>query len=169
MTRTMAVVGMFLAMALAGCASRESQLQKAFSTEGRWILEAPESMEFFTLKPSYEGLAVPPPGTMHGHTILGQTMIVDAALRRQLVEALVDAVTRDNDLASGCVFSPRHALRLTRGGKVADVLICFECRDLQTHLAGKIVGTTTINASSQALFERVARDAGLVAATRPSR
>lgn len=70
------------------------------------------------------------PTMLHGYLVLGSVSVTDAATRTELNDALLDAVRRWDGLVSACGFEPRHAIRLRRGGRTIDFLICFQCGDM---------------------------------------
>jgi hypothetical protein len=88
--------------------------------------------------------------------VLGRTAVTDPALRRQVVAA----VRRDIGAAQGeqaSCFVPRHVLRVTKGGRTVDLVICFECHNYRayadgTHIAG---GAPSVGNRSQKLLNRV--------------
>jgi hypothetical protein len=51
---------------------------------------------------------------------------------KQAVAALKDAVSRGTSgVVSMCLNNPRHALRFASGGNTYDILICYECGQLE--------------------------------------
>jgi hypothetical protein len=67
---------------------------------------------------------------------------------KQAVAALKDAVSRGTSgVVSMCLNNPRHALRFASGGNTYDILICYECGQLELYrndqpllFAGSIAG-----------------------------
>lgn len=67
---------------------------------------------------------------------------------KQAVAALKDAVSRGTSgVVSMCLNNPRHALRVASGGNTYDILICYECGQLELYrndqpllFAGSIAG-----------------------------
>lgn len=157
-------IGMLLGAAvLSGCGD---PVVNVFPGEARGILEGAERLELVTLDPSYEDFDAKRPDTLHGYRILGRAEIADAAAREGLVRGLFEAVRAPEGGASGCGFNPRHALIATRGGKRVDVLICFQCGDLELFLGEKPT-FGHVRRGTPEVFENAVRAAGLVTATRP--
>jgi hypothetical protein len=121
-----------------------------------------------TIDPSYEDFDPKRAGTMHGYAILGRTMITDAAEGKRLVGELYDMVKMVNPdgPANGCRFEPRHAVRVTRGGRAVDVVVCFHCGDIEVFVGDELVSGAPITGSAREDFEAVAKGAGLAVATR---
>ena len=58
-------------------------------------------------------------------------------------------------------FSPRHGIRVTRHGRVTDVVICFECRQVRVYRDGHSVASFLTSASPQPVFDDVLRQANV--------
>jgi serine beta-lactamase-like protein LACTB len=69
----------------------------------------------------------------HGTTVLGRVDVTNPADRARLIESLHDSIEGWNGAAARCIFNPRHALVATAGDRTAEILICFECGDVETH------------------------------------
>jgi hypothetical protein len=97
----------------------------------------------------------------YNHEILGRVAIVDRATRERLNSALAEGARRSDGTVMAC-FNPRHGIRLTDArGVVTDVVICFECRQVQVMRDGKQIAAFTTDASPQAAFDEVLRGAGV--------
>jgi hypothetical protein len=89
----------------------------------------------------------------HGHRILGQVSIVDPAQQRQ-VTSVVRRTAQTYLFDTKCIFSPRHAVRLSSGPKTYDFLICFECSQMEVYSNDRLI--TQLSASgSPDLFNRI--------------
>jgi hypothetical protein len=150
-------------IAFAGCTStpRDEVLR----------LQKVDSFELYSLEP----LADPdthemdfdpdgPGERLHGWRVLGKTTVSDEATRRELIEALKEGMERP-DAQAKC-FYPRHAIRSTDGGKTVDLLICFECHNVQLYRNGRRQGDTRGVAKTQAPFDEALRKAGVPLAKR---
>jgi hypothetical protein len=71
-----------------------------------------------------------------GQNVITQVAVTNDALRRKVVEALVQGSLQNTGIQSGC-FIPRHGLHATSQGKTIDLLICFECLKVEHHPAGE--------------------------------
>jgi hypothetical protein len=69
------------------------------------------------------------PNRLEGYGIVRQVEVPEAARRAEILEAVQDAIRAGGDQAK--CFNPRHAMRVTRGGKHVDLIICFECDNVR--------------------------------------
>jgi hypothetical protein len=112
----------------------------------------PRSIEY--LKPSEER----PKEVFHDFPVLGKVEITGSISRMGLLEALYQGIAAKNIMPNNC-FNPRHGIRAILNGEAVDLVICFECKQIQIHAAkGKGVLTS---ASPQPEFDRVLREAGV--------
>jgi hypothetical protein len=148
-------------LVFSGCGGK---LDTAFPGDAQWILESPDTFELMTVDPSHE--TPPANAKLIGgfYRILGQASITDAGLRKQLVDSLYDAALNNNGEMAKC-FNPRHAIRAVRGGKMTEIVICFECSSLQTTTGG-VRSSAAINAAKESYFNEAATKAGLPLASR---
>jgi len=97
----------------------------------------------------------------YNHAILGRVAIADRATRERLNSELAAGARLSDGRVMAC-FNPRHAIRVTGAdGVVTDVVICFECRQVQVRRDGKQIGWFPTDASPQAAFDEVLRRAGV--------
>jgi len=102
----------------------------------------------------------------YNHGMLGRVAITDRATRDHLNAELAAGARRSDGRVMAC-FNPRHGIRLTDArGVVTDVLICFECRQVQVIRNGKQIAAFTTDASPQAAFDEVLRAASVPLATK---
>ena len=64
-----------------------------------------------------------------GYPILAEAP-VSSGTYQKISALLLDPSSYDPNYAFDCLFKPRHALRFQRGTDTVDVIICFECSDL---------------------------------------
>jgi len=65
---------------------------------------------------------------LYDHPVLGWVEITDPGQRREIMAAVKDAIrAAPTDGKPMACWMPRHLLRMTKDGKAADLLICFEC------------------------------------------
>lgn len=123
------------------------------------LLDEAESVELLSIDP---GDRTSDPGTgFHGWKVLGRTTLRGAEGRRAIVGAIQRGV-RETDDAAGC-FEPRHGLRATKGNRVVDLVICFSCRWIEVHDAGKTASVRT-SATAKPAINGALRDAAVVLA-----
>ena len=92
------------------------------------MLEKAEQFELLSISPYPP--KEKPADAFHGWEVLGKTTVKDAEVRKKLVAAFKKGVEANAGITADC-FSPRHGIRVTRDGKTADFVICFECRRLR--------------------------------------
>src|SRR5437763_12282928 len=95
--------------------------------------EASKSV-LYSLEPMTE--ANPPGPKLHGFKILGKT-ILDQKKTIAAINAFKAAIS-DCGRSSMACFDPRHALRVTRGGRTYDLLLCYECQNLHVYRDDKL-------------------------------
>jgi TPR repeat protein len=108
-------------------------------------IDSPSSLTLFSLQP-WGGPDLPE-WDFHGHHQNGHA-VLEPTQAKQAVAALKDAVSRGTSgVVSMCLVNPRHALRAVSGGNTYDILICYECGQLELYkndqplpFAGSIAG-----------------------------
>ena len=88
--------------------------------------------------------------TFHGYRVLARVPISDANGRQKLVSALREGMRESSGTIAAC-FNPRHGIHALYKGKQADLVICFEC--LQVQLFGDSCGEFPISDSPQGVFQ----------------
>lgn len=101
-------------------------------------MENADKFELVSLDPTHmriEGGDEPAPANdFHGCDELGRTTLSKAD-RRTVIDTVTTSMAAWDGMSSTCILEPRHAIVATRGGEVAEVLICFKCGDLMTIVA----------------------------------
>jgi hypothetical protein len=92
------------------------------------ILDKADAIELYSLDPARP--KDKPKDEFHGWRVLGHTTVKDDDARKALVAALVKGAEDNKGVAANC-FNPRHAIRATHDGKTVDLVICFECMQVQ--------------------------------------
>jgi len=94
--------------------------------------------------------------------VLGRTKIDDADKRQQLIAALERGVAENDDGPADC-FWPRHAFSTTHDGHRYDILVCFQCYQVEVYREGKKQSAYSflIGRSPQPLFDQILTDAGV--------
>jgi|GEM_PF-1129113 len=120
------------------------------------LLEKADQFELLSLNPerSKEKAA----DDFHGYKVLGKTTVKDAEVRKKLVAALKKGVEDNDGAAAGC-FNPRHGIRVTRDGKTADFVICFECVFMKVYLGDKLEKGLRTTSSPKDTFDDVLKEA----------
>jgi hypothetical protein len=120
----------------------------------RAALEQADTFELLSLNPRLAE------DEFHNRRVLGRTAVTNPSTRARLAEALRNGARESDGSVMAC-FNPRHGIRATRAGRVTDLVICFECRQVHVYRDGKRAGSFLTTASPQAAFDRVLRDAGV--------
>ena len=68
--------------------------------------------------------------TFHGYLILGQAQVRSAETRTNLLDALYKVMGKGDPYAC---FNPRHGIRAVRNKKTVDLVICFECQQIDIY------------------------------------
>jgi hypothetical protein len=101
-----------------------------------------------------------PKDNFHGWKVLGRTEIKDASTRRKLIAAFRKGVA-DHDGSIAKCFLPRHGLHLVHEGKPMDLVICFECLQVEVHCGEKEETGFLISKSPLSVFNEVLLQAGI--------
>jgi hypothetical protein len=77
--------------------------------------------------------------TFQGYAILGQLDVNPVKTRAKLIADLDDGIRQVAKseagglyVSTGC-FNPRHGIRAKKGDQIIELLICFECGEIQIH------------------------------------
>ncbi len=132
---------------------------KPSSKDLKALFEKAETLELFSLDPGADVKEPDVKKGFHGWRILGKTAIKDAKTRKKIVEALYKGLEQSDGTAALC-FNPRHGLRATVDGKTADVVICFECLQMQFVL-GEASMTETTTTTPEKVLNEVLTGAGV--------
>ncbi|MBA4192443.1 MAG: hypothetical protein C0467_31125 [Planctomycetaceae bacterium] len=94
--------------------------------------------------------------------VLGKVVITDPALRRDAVASVKRDIRVGHSNQGKCLYF-RHVLRVVKGGRSYDVVICFECHNYELHRdGGPHVGLTPpIGDESKPLLNKILSDAGV--------
>lgn len=151
-------------MALASCDS--TRLEEAnrvptiqgLPSEFAEILRETEVWTIYALEPEMRG---PVESGFHGHAIRGQAMIESRSDRAQLSHALAQGIAGNQDMMASC-FLPRHGIRAAAGDRVCDLVICFECLQINVYDGGEERAAQVLTTNGpQRIFDRIYRDEGL--------
>jgi len=96
-------------------------------------IEAAESMELFALHPyphSEEGTPPDRGSSFHGYRILGRASLAAEDRVTELARLVIRGIRASDGRVAAC-FDPRHGIRVTGGGRQVDLVICYECLQMQ--------------------------------------
>jgi hypothetical protein len=80
--------------------------------------------------------------------------------RKRLADALRLGAEDNFGMAAGC-FIPRHGLHLVGGGKTVDLVICFQCLQVQVFENGKETKGFLTSHDPQPEFDAILKAAGV--------
>jgi hypothetical protein len=144
------LAGVAILLAAAGIfSSHESRLQSVPAAAWQCLRE-PQEMVLYSIHPEEDPASIPAGAQFfHGYRILGQVSLPTATDRQRVSEAIRLAVLSHFDQAS--CFDPRHALRVSDGRNSYDLLMSYECGNLEIFVGDELVAETGIGGSSRAL------------------
>jgi hypothetical protein len=124
------------------------------------VLDKAEAIELYSLDPADRGEKEikDDKKAFHGWKVLGQTTLKGDA-RKAALEAVLKGV-KDSDGSAARCFIPRHGIRAVAGDKTADLVICFQCLQIQTFLGDQRGGALT-TAGPQPALDKILKDAGV--------
>ena len=127
-------IGMVLAWGPSS-GSEEEKSKNRLAPEVLEILKKADHFELFSCDPEFrenkdKGKE---DNGFHGFKVLGGIPIKSEKQRQMLVEALVAGMAEKNIMPAKC-FIPRHGIRASAGKKQVDLVICFECSQLDVYL-----------------------------------
>jgi hypothetical protein len=170
MKKLVLALGVTLAVALFACVTFRNAIEDKLPSSCIRILRAPESMELLALDPRpidarpVADRNVPSERVFHGYEILGHAPLIGVKPRRKLTEVVFKGILESDGKVAAC-FNPRHGLRAVREGQVVDLLICYECLQVEVHGPGKKESALTSD-SVEPEVTRIYQVAGLTIAPR---
>jgi len=119
-------------------------------------LEEAEQYELYSILPRQEPAESRP--EFHYYPVLGKTSITDRAARERLTETLKTGSKSGDPKAC---FEPRHGIRVRKGERVTDFVICFECNQVQIWTNDQRSGGFVIGSSPQPVFDEILKAASI--------
>ena len=119
----------FLIAVVAMMPSARCRATQALSKEVEAALDSASSVTLYSLEPWTDpDLKVT---RFHGYRVLGKTRL-DSEAKMQAIAAIQTAISSfvDPGYVAAC-FDPRHALHITNAGHSYDILVCYQCMDVQ--------------------------------------
>jgi len=99
-------------------------------------------------------------GKFHDVEVLGKT-VVTGNRKAALLSALYHGIAY-NDHNNAACFNPRHAIHCVQGKQTIDVVICFQCENVDTYVNGQLAShDAIISKDSKGIFNQVLKEAGI--------
>jgi hypothetical protein len=144
------VIGVGAVLAAAGIFSSHESRPGSVPAAAWQCLREPQEMVLYSIHTEEDPASVPAGAQFfHGYRILGQVSISTASDRQRVAEAIRLAVLSHFDQTS--CFDPRHALRVSDGHNSYDLLISYECGNLEIFAGDELVAETGMGSSPRAL------------------
>ena len=147
-------------------AETNAPLQTLTQLPAEWqaALKNADAFTLFSIQPEpdYKHTST---NTFQDHVILGQVDVKSKDTRTKLIAALKDGIDEQNkrvppgEIWLPDCFNPRHGIRATKGNETVELLICFECEQIQgSSNQGKSWSFITTRTPA-AVFNRVLKEA----------
>jgi hypothetical protein len=131
------------------------------------ILEEAETFELLSIDPELVALKEKPADAeaFHGYHVLGSTKITDKKTQHNLIAAVDRSMAKSLGSGFKCFF-PRHGIRAIHNGQTVDLLLCFQCGNMEIHLNDNRLPTEYIARGEQSVFDDVLTQANITLAPR---
>lgn len=140
-------------------------LAEEIPASSRTILAAATELELFALHPDRRVEENVRTLNLQGYEALGRTTI-DGDLVPDLLGEVSRGIDRSDGRAALC-FMPRHGIRARHEGRIADLVICYECMQIYVFVDGEKVGTVLTASDATDAVSRIFEAAGLTIDGRP--
>jgi hypothetical protein len=149
------LAAIFIAVPMTGPRASARDNPNQLAENDRMVLEKGEKFELLSLDPGAR--KEKPKNNFHGWKVLGSTVVKDKDVRQMILTALTKGIAESDGRIAKC-FNPRHGIRATHKGRTIDLVICFEC--LQVQVFGGNKATTVLTTKSpQPAFDKALREA----------
>lgn len=147
------------ALTAVACSALGDGRKNELPSEARTVLEKAEQFELISLNPRRESDDKDKKAAdkFHGWMILGQTALKDAETRKKVLASLSKGIEENDGSVAAC-FNPRHGLRATHGKKTVELVICFECFQIEVYVDGKKTSVLT-SESPQPVLDKILSEA----------
>jgi hypothetical protein len=119
------------------------------------LLDKAEQIELFSLDPSRD--TEKPKVDFHGWKVLGSTVIKDK-VKTKALESVYTGIKESDGIAARC-FIPRHGIRAQFDKKTVDLVICFECLQIQVFVDEERLPTILTARSPEPTLDQILKDA----------
>ena len=138
-------------------------IARRFPDGVREVIESADRVELLSLLPDAskkKETGLPTVGSFHGYPLLGRAPINDPVKRKALVEKFLASVDYAHDWPAMCFF-PRHALVCEHGSKKVEILICYQCRQIEVYCDSERSEIIGINTFSKEMLNQMLREANV--------
>jgi hypothetical protein len=111
-------------------------------------LHAPDKGKLYSLEPWDE--ATPTDPTLHRFKIIGQ-LDLDRSLATSVAAEFKAAIVSSRTRLAALCFDPRHALSVTSRGTTFDLLLCYECGQLEVFNGDRLIAVLSASGTPTAL------------------
>jgi hypothetical protein len=122
------------------------------------MLENADTFTLFSLNPDPD-IRHQAKEDFQDYEILGQLNIPSRATRTKLIDALNEGIAASDQTANMC-FNPRHGIRAKKGNETVELLICFECRQIEI-TSPWVTNTLLTTPDPWPTFNKVLKTAGI--------
>ena len=155
-----------LAAAVLACAALPAGAKEMLPDAARAALTKADQLELYSLDPSKEDNK--DKDAFHGYKVLGKTTVKADDARKALADAVLKGVA-DSDGAIAKCFDPRHGVRAVYDGRTYDLVICFQCSQIEVFAGDKKLGVTPTAKTAEPALDKLLKDAGVGLAPKPEK
>ena len=142
------LLGALMSGAILTAAARAAEPKNVLPRE---VLKAlTEGTDFTVLSLDPEGVPAVPVG---GWKVIAQNSVQDAAVRKEVVEAVKKSV--DEGTGSASCFNPRHAVSASYEKKKYVLIICFECSEMLIYIGAEEKYRLPIGGSAKTVLDKI--------------
>lgn len=141
-----------MGLPLYGRYERSRRVDSALPQDVQILLDKGQKFFLYALQPEHlpdtDMQALP---NFHGYPIIGQTPVKSTPFRQDLLEAIRSELGSKS--AEGC-FAPKYGIRVVRNKKTVDLLISFNCEQMQVYDA-RGMRRISIGGAAQSVFNHI--------------
>ncbi len=97
----------------------------------------------------------------HNQAVIGSTVIDDAAVRTELLDALDEGIAANDPNVAAACFWPRHGIRVMYEGEQHEFVICFKCLRVHYYIDDDVYSSFGVAKIPKPVFDKVLQDAGV--------
>lgn len=120
------------------------------------VAESATTFEVMAVDPGSQAAAAE---DFHGHRIVWRTLVTDPAVQERILGVVNGGISRFATQAR--CFNPRHGVRVSRGARTVDIVICYECGSVHVHDGETFTSlpTTNVQPDLDEVFDKLASKA----------